>query len=568
MHRSGTLLGALTVLVGLTLPAMGHAQQRPSDKQLDRAVERAVKFLQQRQLKDGGWSDREADKKGAPGYDVAVTALVALALLESDVPHTDLAIVRAANLVRSSAPRLTMTYPISLAIIFLDRIAGSENKDKALIQTLAYRLCAGQEPTSGGWTYACQSTEPASYWADFLKKNRLQTDFGKLELQGAADNFNTQFAMLALWVARRHGVPTDYSLKLATARFRQTQAEDGGWSYLPGIPGSNGSATCAGMIGLVGEYTTANTGGRAALRTNHQFLAGEKFLASCMDHMDPKSEDFFSFLWSLDRVAVIYQLDKVAGKDWYAWGASHLVRIQGQDGSWKSKDAAVSNTAFALLFLPRAYVLGQVEKWQGKESAVTDTALALLFIRKINFFKDLDINPGPRVPPSYVIPEASKYRQDAPGAAAKLAQEILTAKPERQTEILEVLELTRDGSGSFTETLIGLIPKLEDTTQEGARSALAARFARQSAKAIRERLSEKNDEVRAAAARAAGWKVLIAREDRNDEDHQLVPDLILLVEDNNELVAKAAEQALKDITRQDLGRTAKPWQEYWERKKK
>src|SRR5262249_10052952 len=42
-------------------------------------------------------------------------------------------------------------------------------------------------------------------------------------LRATTCNSNTQFATLALWVARRHGVPIDRSLRLIVRRFRTSQ---------------------------------------------------------------------------------------------------------------------------------------------------------------------------------------------------------------------------------------------------------------------------------------------------------------------------------------------------------
>src|SRR5262249_19240609 len=60
------------------------------------------------------------------------------------------------------------------------------------------------------------------------------------------------------------------------------------------------------------------------------------------------------FLWSLERVAVIYDLKKVEGKDWYAWGSAILLASQRPDGSWQDRFPGVPDTCFALLFLRRA----------------------------------------------------------------------------------------------------------------------------------------------------------------------------------------------------------------------
>jgi hypothetical protein len=49
----------------------------------------------------------------------------------------------------------------------------------------------------------------------------------------AGDHSNTQFATLALWIARRHGAGGEVreALRRVEERFRAAQAEDGSWSY-------------------------------------------------------------------------------------------------------------------------------------------------------------------------------------------------------------------------------------------------------------------------------------------------------------------------------------------------
>src|SRR5262249_54493676 len=64
------------------------------------------------------------------------------------------------------------------------------------------------------------------------------------------------------------------------------------------------------------------------------------------------------FLWSVERVGVLYNLRTIGGKDWYRWGADLLVKHQGADGSWACGGYWGSShhvdTSFALLFLKRA----------------------------------------------------------------------------------------------------------------------------------------------------------------------------------------------------------------------
>jgi hypothetical protein len=64
------------------------------------------------------------------------------------------------------------------------------------------------------------------------------------------------------------------------------------------------------------------------------------------------------FLWTVERVGVLYNLRQIGDKEWYTWGAEMLVEGQGLDGSWHHGgyhgSTRVIDTCFALLFLRRA----------------------------------------------------------------------------------------------------------------------------------------------------------------------------------------------------------------------
>ncbi|MCC6416766.1 MAG: hypothetical protein IT429_00790, partial [Gemmataceae bacterium] len=68
----------------------------------------------------------------------------------------------------------------------------------------------------------------------------------------------------------------------------------------------------------------------------------------------------YYLLWTLERMAVVYGLKTIGGKDWYRWGAEILLAHQGGDGSWSggeyTKTAPEADTCFALLFLKRSNV--------------------------------------------------------------------------------------------------------------------------------------------------------------------------------------------------------------------
>src|SRR5262249_5709760 len=64
------------------------------------------------------------------------------------------------------------------------------------------------------------------------------------------------------------------------------------------------------------------------------------------------------FLWSIERVAVLYNLATIGDKDWYRWGAEILVANQKKTGHWEGGGyhgaSPTIDSCFALLFLKRA----------------------------------------------------------------------------------------------------------------------------------------------------------------------------------------------------------------------
>jgi hypothetical protein len=67
------------------------------------------------------------------------------------------------------------------------------------------------------------------------------------------------------------------------------------------------------------------------------------------------------FLWSVERIALLYDLKTIGGKDWYGWGSQLLLVHQNADGSWSNGQYPGSSphvdTCFALLFLKRSNLL-------------------------------------------------------------------------------------------------------------------------------------------------------------------------------------------------------------------
>ena len=87
----------------------------------------------------------------------------------------------------------------------------------------------------------------------------------------------------------------------------------------------------------------------------------------------PHAENFANFTRQskIDGIlGVLYDLELIDGKDWYAWGYKKLLPDQKNDGSWTGGgiyvgDNTVLNSCFALLFLKRAnLVMDLTEKLQ------------------------------------------------------------------------------------------------------------------------------------------------------------------------------------------------------------
>jgi hypothetical protein len=138
---------------------------------------------------------------------------------------------------------------------------------------------------------------------------------------GATDNSNTQFATLALWAAQRHGVPMTRTLARIHRRFETTQNAGGTWVYLfvPGNFIGGPAMTCVGLLGLAVGHGAARLPGSQAPAgkpaEDPRVVNGLVALSRLLDEpMDPGALDLY-FLWSVERVGVLYNLPRIAEKD-------------------------------------------------------------------------------------------------------------------------------------------------------------------------------------------------------------------------------------------------------------
>lgn len=539
--------------------AFGSSALAADNDRIERSIKRGVAFLKQ--------------YKPDPvrrGYPVACDALVGLTLLETGTAATDARVEKLADSVRHGCPDLTHTYSVALAILFLDRL--NDANDVPLIQALGNRLLLGQNQ-AGGWSYYCGNPRDAEIkrLRSLLQQRMPNPVPGEgrpggpprkppprhepPEGKDKGDNSNTQFALMGLWKARRHGVQADKGLTAVEQRFRKSQNKDGGWSYIPGDrKGSTASMTCVGLLGLAMHHvalkqvvlrTEARPPGNAPAADPGQDRAIRNGLLALGTVINPNPRsapvnhriDCY-FLWSLERVAVAYGLNTIGEKDWHAWGARMLLAKQDNDGSWPGFSPEVE-TCFALLFLRKANLTQDISaSLTGK---VTDPGKVVL-----RGSRDL-MKPPPVVKEKPAAKPVEKTKIAEPKLskpateAERLTQALVKASA---TEQAQLLGRYRDAKGTdYTDALASAIPQLGGNLRSQARDALADRLTRMKAATLRNKMKETDPEIRIATALACGMK----------EDQAFVPDLIALLEDREDSVVRAARVSLKSLTSQDFG---------------
>jgi hypothetical protein len=593
---------------------------------IEKAIERGVKFLRQMQLRDGTW------RHTLPEVTLGATALCGLTLLECSASPDDDAVKKAASIVRKAAPSLGWTYGISLSILFLDRLG--DPSDVPLIESLAVRLLAGQKSSGGWTymcplpspeelrrLQALVEQREAALEArrdlrDLPKRGvsvgdktikdvtpQVQAQIRQIESTtppaGETDNSNTQFAALALWVAQRQGIPVGTAMARMEQRFRATQMPDGGWTYLPGVAipdaskgvtsgdyqganpgqptyGSSATMTCAGILAVAISHGTGKS--KRTPEQDKTLRDGLRALSTAIDQpvgdhpeLIPRAAGkSYYFLWSVERVCVILDLDTIDKKDWYTWGAEILLKNQQDHGAWVGAyaDHGCADTCFALLFLRRsnlardltARIKGRIKDehiLRGSVGAPKGMPKALKPGIEDSDKARVD---GPRPNPNTSAAAEPKKAPDstppAPGTSASLAEELLKA---RDGEREAILEKFRMGKGvEFTEALVNAIRQLGGDARKQARETLALRLARMKAETLAEYLQDEEAEIRSAAALACAKKQLKPE----------IPQIIPLLRDPERIVSSAARDALKQLTGRDLGDSAEAWDAWWKKQGK
>ncbi len=358
------VLGVGFCLIG---PPPTCSAQGPTDDQVARAIAKGVAYLKETQHPGGKWSFTfNLD------HDLGITALAGLALLENGVDPSDKAIGKATEVVRTLAARSDQTYDLALAILFLSRVQpGSRGPHDDLIQRLGRRLAGGG--AAGVWDYNVplendeSTTGRGEERPPTSAKKRLNSRSRPRARINNGDNSNTQFALLGIWAAGRHGFDSNDTLEAIDGHFRGSQNFPGRWGYKPGMAGTN-AMTCAGLMGLAIAAARPKQAERLSARARGAALAADPVFASALrcvaeDAREISEESEIYYLWSLERVCVALGLRQIDGFDWYSAGGRVLLGSQRADGSWPDQRwGSLPNTCLALLFLRKANLAFELDR--------------------------------------------------------------------------------------------------------------------------------------------------------------------------------------------------------------
>ena len=320
--------------------AVAQAKVHPEELQLqgeiNRAIDRGVESLIDRQFRDGSWG-LHGDYIGGRG------SLCLYTLLQCGVAQNHPAMQRAIKFLDSAEP--DRTYSTTCMILALDALRDGREKR---IEQLINNLVEWQRP-EGCWAYP----------------------------HGAADLSCTQYAALGLWIANKRDIKIDdrvwEKLLKSLESFRgkvqmidnpvpegrtgATKVASAGYFYRPAAEGNQkptGSMTSAAIT--IMEICKAGLGRRMSrsLRreTDDNIEAAITWLTQNFSvTQNPNGGHNAYYLYGLERIGALTKREQFGPHWWYLMGARHLLATQDKNtGDWGDP----TDTCFSLLFLRRA----------------------------------------------------------------------------------------------------------------------------------------------------------------------------------------------------------------------
>jgi len=315
----------------------------------------ALLWLREHQNLDGSWtySGRVTEES------VGLTSMAVTAFLSYGVSESDPIIRKAIDWILSKqredgciVSKWYEVYDTSLAILALTATGNKGYYDEIrsatefliAVQNDEDTGCSESDKYYGGWPY----WKGMADWADLS---------------------NTQFAMLALWYAEQENpddtiVPTDVweKAEIFVTRCQNRKAsnpdysfyDDGGFIYQPASTiwaggRSYGSMTAAGLWGL---FTCGVNKKDGRVKDAWKWLESNYHI----DQNYPIGSKFiYYYLYSFAKACMLWNVESVAGHDWYQEMSEFLINNQQPDGRWLGTDPSeepdLVATCWALLAL-------------------------------------------------------------------------------------------------------------------------------------------------------------------------------------------------------------------------
>jgi hypothetical protein len=202
------------------------------------------------------------------------------------------------------------------------------------------------------------------------------------------------------------------TLQLIANRFKTSQDAAGAWGYTYKYDGGVGESPpmdCCGLLGLaVGHGIAHNKGEEEDAIKDPKIVSGfaavNKFIGAPTGHTRDVPLQNLYFLWSWERVGVLYDLPTLADKDWFRWGAEGIIGNQAPTGEWIEGGGypaatPVANTCFALLYLRRSNLVADLTAALKLNPAELTKAIA------VKIAPPKVVEPPPPPPPVAKTPE-------------------------------------------------------------------------------------------------------------------------------------------------------------------
>ncbi len=364
----------------LALLPCATAQERPAahlgelQAGVNAAIDRGVERLLAMQNRDGSWGSDLREPVAHFDRRNGETGLVIYTLRKCRVSAEHPALQRAAAFLEGGFP--THNYSVSTQLIALDALGPPDRwKDrmKELVDFLLSTCIRGE----GTWGYP----NHASVYVDLSN-----TQYAALGLRAAAHSGlkipKDVWTELVEGTLNYQQTPRDIEVAAAAGKSFTGKREVAGFGYMPGereTPSASMTAAGISILGIAKEGAGRDLPpplGRSLERAQRMGLAWleREFSVEGNPHGAPAWH--FYWLYGLERVGSLMQVELIGEYDWYRLGAARLVREQHDDGEWRTggpvdwpvEPLPLSNTCFALLFLTKATAPSS-----GGNSTVQDT---------------------------------------------------------------------------------------------------------------------------------------------------------------------------------------------------